>query len=123
MKSRYIKTRSSPLGKKPRSRKLHGAFEDSGKYIRCWNCKAILDTSHLTTGRGSGVTHEDFDFEDLNVVSSGDTDKILLTLDSISMEGVLLEKGADAASITDYYTPRKAVAIGGCWLCGTKNLP
>jgi len=39
------------------------------------------------------------------------------------MEGVLLEDGRDSSAITDYYTPRKAIVTGGCWFCGTRNLP
>lgn len=123
MKSRYIRTHRSPLPKKVRSKKLPGSFEDSGKYIKCWNCGSVLDVTRNISGTGSGVRYEDFPIEDLDVRSSGEPKDITLTMDTLSMEGVILEDGADGSSITDYYTPRKAIAFGGCWLCGTKNLP
>jgi hypothetical protein len=123
MNSRYIRTHRSPLPKKVRSKEVFGSFEDSGKYIRCWNCGFLVDTTRNISGRGSGKQYEDFSPSETEVNSSGDADKITLTIDTISMEGVILENGADGNPITDYYTPRKVVVYGGCPFCGTKNLP
>jgi hypothetical protein len=123
MNSRYIRTHRSPLPKKKRSEELYGSFEDSGKYIKCWNCGSVIDVTRNISGIGNGVRHEDFPIEDLDIRSSGEPKDIVLTMDTLNMEGVILENGADGNPITDYYTPRKSVALGGCWLCGTKNLP
>jgi hypothetical protein len=113
----------SRLSKKVRSRKVPGKFEDAGRYIKCWRCGFPVDTTRNITGHGSGNQYEDTIYEEIEIRMSGDPDRLLLTIDSLSMGGVILEEGADGSGITDYYTPRKSVSYGGCALCGTKNLP
>jgi len=123
MKSRFIRTHRKPLPKKLRSKKLPGSFEETGKFIKCWNCGSTIDTTRNISGSGHGVRHEDFPIEDLNVIGGGEPKDIVLTMDTLSMEGVILENGPDGNPITGYYTPRKSVAVSGCWLCGCRNLP
>jgi len=113
----------SRLSRKKPSRRVKGSFEDGGKWLRCWNCGFHLDITKVSTGTGSGIVHREFSDIPMSPVSSGDPKLVQLYLDTFSTVGGVIQNGADSEPITDYYLPRKPVAIGGCPFCGTKNLP
>jgi hypothetical protein len=122
-RSRYIKTQRHKLPRHKRSQRLEGSFEDSGRWIRCWNCGFINDLSKLSLTGESGISVRDFSYENQDLADSGDPNNITLTLDQLDMEGVVLENGPDGSAVTDYYTPRIPVAVRGCAFCGCGNLP
>lgn len=123
MNSRYIRTTRTKVPRHRRSRQLAGSFEDSNRWIKCWNCGFVNDRERLTLSDRTGIEVQDFDYEDTEIRSSGDALKVVLTLDTLDMEGVILENGPDGTAITDYYSPRKPVAVRGCSFCGCTNLP
>jgi hypothetical protein len=122
-RSVYIKTHRQKLPRHKRSQRLRGSFEDSNRWIKCWNCGFTIDLTKVSIGGRGGIEVRDFSYENQDIVDSGDPNNILLTLDTLNMEGVILEDGADGSAITDYYTPRIAVAVRGCPCCGCTNLP
>jgi len=121
--SRYISVRRDKIPKHKKSKKVFGSFEDSNRYIRCWNCGFINDLSRLALSGSNGISVRDFAIENQDVGNSGDENNISITMDQLDMEGVLIENGADSNPITDYYSPRMAVAVRGCAFCGCTNLP
>lgn len=108
--------------KRMRTRRVKGSEEDAGKWVRCQNCGFILDITKVSTGTGSGIVHEEFADIPMSPVSSGDPKLVQLYLDTFSTVGGVIQNGADSEPITDYYLPRKAVAVSGCPFCGCKNL-
>ena len=113
---------------------MYGSFEDSNRYIKCWNCGFIIDTNRLSAGDGSGIVVEDFDFEPDRYVS--DYEKYWhglesdltgvnydITMDTPCSAGCILLNGPDGNVVTSFYTPRTAKAGSGCPFCGTRNLP
>jgi hypothetical protein len=120
VKSRYIHTHRSNLRRKPQSRKLQGAFEDDGRWIKCWHCGFPIDTERMSTGPGHGNVYTEVSEATLD---SEDWKTKILTIDPSGSIGTILELGADGNPITAYYTPRKSQAVSGCPLCGCKNLP
>lgn len=55
MDSRYIKNVTERLPRKKKTNRLPGAFEDDGKYYKCWNCGFICNATRDEVGEGSGV--------------------------------------------------------------------
>lgn len=117
-KSRYIRTKRTHLPTHRRSQKMYGAFEDSGKWYKCWSCGFRFDISKTSTGSGKGTSCEDFPIEDME-----NTFHSSLGADMLGIAGTIIENGADGDPITSYYTPRKATVTGGCPFCGCKNQP
>jgi hypothetical protein len=117
MRSRYIKTDRRPLPKKPRSKKIFGSFEDSNRWIRCWNCDAPLDTqgNRVLSGSVSGNIY--FDVVIPVEIYEGGPQSL-----EITGETVLPQLGPDGLPIPTY-TPRQVTTPRGCWRCGTCNLP
>jgi hypothetical protein len=118
VKSRYVHVRDHKIPRHRRSRKVAGAEEEYGRYIKCWNCGAILDTKRLSTGDGSGISVEEADSY------SYPTEGVLneCSLDNLSLAGdvdLLDSGGSERVTLT----PRFSRAVSGCWFCGCKNLP
>jgi hypothetical protein len=118
-RSKYIRTQREKLPRHKRSERLDGSFEDSNKWIKCWNCGFVNDLTKVTLGEGSGIEVTEI-VVPYDPYVSGD---VRITLDTLTMVGVLLENGPDGNPITDYYTPRIAKAVRGCKMCGCQNLP
>jgi len=111
---------------KKRSKAVRGSYEDSGKYYRCWNCSFPFNRSKIITGKGSGVIHTDFINLEQNVVCSGDPNRVKLIASKQGGLGAVIVESVytrDSQLPLEYYTPREANAVGGCPMCGTKNLP
>ena len=112
-RSRYIRTGRNPLPRKPRSKYLQGSFEDSNRWISCWNCGFTIDREKLDcSGSGNGNV-----FSEVNVVSDlyEGLHAAIISLDMLGYSfGVTSRKD---------YVPMKSQAIRGCPLCGTLNLP
>jgi hypothetical protein len=121
-RSRYVRSGRKPLPRKPRSKYVPGSFEDSNKYVRCWNCGFIIDLSTVeATGNTDGNVFTDFviaqdTYEIQNPIMSE------LLVDMIGHESVLVNVDAQGLPIATY-TPRESIAYRGCPLCGTTNLP
>jgi hypothetical protein len=140
MKSRYIKTERHQLPKHKRSEKLYGSYEDSNKYIKCWNCGFILDITRIITGDGNGVQPIDATPSCSVPIQSpaisgglGNTTVSyvspvfsesggLLTINEISADYVLLQEDGGGDPLPTI-TPRLPQAVQGCSFCGCKNLP
>jgi hypothetical protein len=117
MRSRFIKTDRRPLPKKPRSKKVFGSFEDSNRWIRCWNCNALLDTEGNRTLSGD---------TDGNIYSEVIIQNDISVTGSIIMEltgNTVLMKVDGGGNALPIYTPHTVTTPRGCWRCGTTNLP
>lgn len=102
------------------SRKMKGSHEDSGRWIRCWNCGFPIDLTKLHVSKqGNGKSYQDA----MVPSEPSDPNSKLLTTETVNMVDVLIQTGADGEAITDYYTPRKVTVTSGCPFCGTHNLP
>jgi hypothetical protein len=120
MKSRYIKTERHQLPKHKRSEKLYGSYEDSNKYIKCWNCGFILDITKVITGDGSGIQLTDATPSYVSPVFGGSEG--LITINEISADYILLQEDGGGNPLPTS-TPRLPQAVQGCSFCGCKNLP
>jgi hypothetical protein len=100
------------------SRRMKGSEEDKNKWYKCWNCGFPYDSSKVSTGDRSNISHED-----CYIPSETEPENKILFIEKINMAGTLMLNGADGNPITDYYTPRKAVVTSGCAFCGCRNLP
>lgn len=125
--SRYIHIHQKRLPTRKKVVTLHGAFEDDGKYFKCWNCGTINNIERNVGFDGNGIV-----VKDKTIVSSVDTllqfNAILTNNQKITMgfsgfgELVMLENGPDGEAITTYYTARKAESVKGCFFCGATNI-
>lgn len=98
MRSRFAKIMRWKLPRHRRSVRLPGAEEDTGRYLKCWNCGFLIDTKlGLVGGEGHGN----------NYSQPGTNDTITTSL------------------VTGYTYEAYDIdtAIGTCPLCGTANLP
>jgi hypothetical protein len=105
---------------KHKSKKIHGLFEDSNRWVRCWNCDAPLDTHNSSLVGGTGNHFADIPIA--SEISDNDPRNRLATMDVVSLLGVAMKEGADGNPLP-IYSPRGSNASGGCWRCGTNNLP
>ena len=129
MKSRYIRYVKQKVPKQRKTIRMPGAGQgdrtkdDSGIWIRCWNCGFPINTTttNLNTD-ADGVQCVDFPYEEPTKTRRGTTDYTTATLDSLDMVGVALQTGPDGNPITGYYTPRKVDIVSGCPFCGTNHL-
>ena len=118
-KSRYFRTGRHPLPKKRRSKIEYGSFEDSSKYIRCFRCGFLINTTTADMGgSGNGNTYSSFPV----LGDTNDREMQQTTLDSLERLGVVTRLQPDGTPMPTY-TPMKSQAISGCPLCGTRNLP
>jgi hypothetical protein len=102
------------------SRKMKGSHEDSGRWIKCWNCGFPIDLTKLHVSKqGDGKSYSDAKTPS----EPCGTKDITLTIETVNMADVLIKTGADGNPITDYYTPRLCTVTSGCPCCGTHNLP
>ena len=118
--SRYIKTVRTRLPREKRTIRIHGAFEDSGKYQRCWNCGFIVDMTRLGgSGHGGDST---VSYAIASSIESGKGDKVLsIGMDTLSAQGVIMENGPAG---TPRAVPEHVMSeiVGGCPSCGCSNL-
>lgn len=103
---------------------VKGSFEDSGKYIKCWNCGHI-NSSSLSGGTGDGRRAKNFNPDLRSPVCSGDPKLVTIKIDGYNMSGAIYNLELDGSKRKDYYEPRKATlntANLGCKFCGCRNL-
>jgi len=112
--SRYIQTMRSKTPRHKRSERVPGSFEDSGKWIKCWNCGFTINLDRLKASSGSGII-----IEDAYAYSDPPT---MISLDTGADLPLILLKPSGTPE-TDYYTPRKSYSVAGCPFCGCTNLP
>lgn len=122
MRNEHTK-RAKRLSAKRDSRPMEGSFEDANKWYRCWNCGFPFDITKISTGSGSGISHEAYYPEPATPVASSDPRLETLTLDNLSMVGGVLQVLPDGTSNEALYLHRKPVVTSGCPFCGTRNLP
>ncbi len=119
--SRYRRYHESILPKKKRRIKVWGVDEDTGKFIRCWNCGFIVNTERdLGDPENSGIVLQDVVIPDLpppHMEGVDDTQYTQMTLDTLDQIGTMVDPNVKA-----YYTPRASISIRGCSLCGCTNL-
>ena len=123
MRSRFAPIRRWKLPRHRRSRRLPGAEEDRGRWIKCWHCGFRIDLhSNLGLGDGSGIEVTDVAAPSDNVDES--VPWVVYNETPFTL-GLLLRNGpsGDPDFVTDVYTPRLATAFAGCPLCGCRNLP
>jgi len=100
-KSRFSQIIRWKLPRHRRSVRLPGAEEDTGRYLKCWNCGFLIDTKlGLSGGDGHGNSYSQPGGDDAN--------------DTISTS-IVEDYEYEAYNID--------TAIGTCPLCGTANLP
>jgi hypothetical protein len=103
MDSRFIHTTKTRLPKRKRVVKIHGAFEDKGKYFYCWNCGVICDVDRNAGAEGYGG------------VATAFTESYTKTVeDDYHMTG--------EGSVTHTYIPYEVAISRGCWFCGATNI-
>jgi len=117
MKSKYVHIHRHKLPHHRRSQRVHGAEEENGKYIKCWNCGFIVDTTRdLGSSDSSGVSVVEADSDSYPYEGS------MCSLDYPSMIGdVDLLDGGGTERVT--YSPKFSSVSRGCPFCGTTNLP
>jgi len=120
VRSRFIKTIRWRLPRHKRSKRLFGAEEDRGRWLKCWNCGFLIDTNMgLGSGDESGIRVTDIPSPSISppINPSG---SMICFFDHPFLAGVLLNE--DVAEIITF-VHRKAEAVAGCPFCGTTNLP
>lgn len=125
--SRYIHIHQKRLPTRKKVVMLQGAFEDDGKYFKCWNCGSINSIDRNVGFDGNGIS-----VKDITIASSKDTlaqfNELLTDNQKITIgfsgfeELVMLRNGLDGEAITTYYTERSAESVKGCWFCGSTNI-
>jgi hypothetical protein len=124
--SRYIRIVKTPILKRKRVRKIHGAFEDRGKYFNCWVCGAINSTERNISSDGYGNEGTDFitkqgtpseQYQDL-----GREAGLTLNIEFFGEVGTIVKLGLDGNPISTYYTERHVENSKGCWFCGSTNI-
>jgi hypothetical protein len=119
MKSRFTRTIKWKLPRHRRSTRIFGAFEDRGRWLKCWNCGFLIDSNlGLGAGEGSGVLVTDAPTPNPSFVGQGEPLQCLL--DDPFEVGLVPSSTADPA---DVYSLRKTEVFAGCPFCGTRNLP
>lgn len=111
------------MPKHRQSQRLPGSFEDSNRWIKCWNCGFVIDKDRLTKSDQMAFSITDYPFENTEVRASGDELNIILTQEGIDTVGAMIQNGPDGEPITDYYTPRICKPLNGCPFCNVVNLP
>lgn len=102
-----------------RKRVMKGSHEDSGRWVRCWNCGFPIDLTKLQVyERGEGKSYQEI----VGVSGPVDPSNRFLTMEVINMADVLMKLDASGSTTTDYYTPKKVLVKSGCPQCGTHNL-
>ncbi len=119
-RGRYTKYSQMRLPRRKRRIPVPGSFEDTNKYIRCWNCGFIVNVDRdLGDSERTGNYETDVIIPAQPPEGSGST---TITIDQLNMVGLIIENGLDGNAITDYYTPRNALVSRGCKFCGVTNL-
>jgi len=120
-RSRYTDRTTTRLHSRKRTIALPGTGEDSGKWIRCWNCGYIVNVERdMGDTERSGNYEADFPFEALPPSYYG-TEPVIV-LETLNQVGTVILNGPDGEPITDYYTPRVPLVSHGCPLCGCANV-
>lgn len=120
-KGRYTAYSTTRLPKRKRTIALPGSFEDSGKWVRCWNCGFIVNVDRdLGNQESAGNYETDFYFEAVSPAGSGESP--IIVMDTLDQVGPCIVNGLDGDPVTDYYTPRMPQVSKGCPLCGCANL-
>jgi hypothetical protein len=127
--SRYVRILKTPLEKRKRVVKLHGAFEDQGKYFVCWVCGSINSVDRNVGYTGYGADPIDFNeapnppAADYNLPGHVSEDHMgLEEILPVLRQYTVTELGPDDSPVTTYYTPRTTNVSKGCWFCGTTNI-
>jgi len=93
--SRYSQAkRSHHCERKKSSKQLIGSWEDTGKWIKCFNCGFHVDMTKVSTGDGNGLSYELFE----TVITA-------------------------PYSVSEPLNIYKSTSVSGCPFCGTRNLP
>lgn len=118
--SRYIKTVRSRLPREKRTIRIHGSFEDSGRYQRCWNCGFVVDMTRIGGSGNGGATTVSYSIP--SMIESGKGDKVLsIAMDTLNALGVLMENGpsGDPREVPEHVMSE---IVAGCPSCGCSNL-
>jgi hypothetical protein len=124
--SRYIRIYKTPLFKKKKVRKIHGAFEENGMWFYCWNCGFInkVDRNANADGYNTPISFADeggpfdsrYDDRSLNVCYFDS----FYTLGTIIKEYNQTVAAGESGPV--YRTQFKSNIVKGCSLCGATNI-
>lgn len=119
--SRFRKYFRTTLRKRKRKIKVWGVDEDTGKYIRCWNCGFIVNVDRdLGDPDRNGTVFSDVVMADLpppHREGYDDQQYVTAMSDTLDMKSTLIDPAQDIQ-----YTPRLSTVVRGCPLCGCTNL-
>lgn len=109
-KSRFIHTSRKRSERHKRSDRIYGAFEDSNRWIKCWNCGFVVDLANVSLGDGSGIVPTYIPDHGRSVA-----DELVryASIDELTFVGACIV-------LSKTYLPQ---ATAGCPFCGCKNLP
>lgn len=115
--SRYRQFSTKVLPKQKRRIKVWGADEDTGKYIRCWNCGAIVDVDRdLGDPDKSGLTYAAVTIPDVQPPHDDGRDERRYDIMLATWNGTPGDGG------NSDYQAKTSTVVRGCWLCGCTNL-
>ncbi|MFA5377789.1 MAG: hypothetical protein WC455_18710 [Dehalococcoidia bacterium] len=119
--SRFQRFHTTRLPKRRRRIRVQGAHEDTGKWIKCWNCGFTINTDRLSATGRSGARHVVSTVPTAGIVGYG-TNANTLTMDSPSDALVLMKEtiSGDAQPIVNTWIMD---GPSGCPFCGCGNLP
>jgi hypothetical protein len=129
MRSRFSHLRRWRLPRHKRSYRVWGAEEDRGRYLKCWNCGFLIDTTKtpVIVSESSGLRYSDAVNPDENL---GAEFRQPITgtptgyWDNPFQIGLAPLNGPDGTPNTVFtYTLRTVESVAGCPFCGTTNLP
>lgn len=102
---------------------LWGAYEDTGKYFRCWNCGYICDVDRDGYDRGEGGSSGVIvkDFAEVSNPTYGFEDDLAAMCTNDDDAHIALRNGFDGEAITVYRHNHYPVIGGACPFCGTRN--
>ena len=119
--SRYTTYSTTRLPKKKRRIALPGSFEDSGKWVRCWNCGFIVNVD-----RDLGNPEKAGNFETVQILEAvspvGSGNDPSIGLDVLDQVGTCVKNLSGDIAPDSYYTPRVPQVSRGCPLCGCGNM-
>ena len=121
--SKYGKYKTRRIPPHRPSKQLEGAFEDRGKWFKCWNCGQIINIEKENGDPERDGLYYIVDIDPSpNPVSSGDPYNLLSTMDVFTDIGVGMEIGPDGVTPKEIYRNFKHQVSGGCAFCGCMNL-
>jgi hypothetical protein len=127
--SRYGKYQRTKVRRHRRSQYIAGAFEDRGKWYKCWNCGFVFD---ITKANGNPQNNGTYQIAQTipaqSPTFSGDPLGVVSSLDRICMLGSAIGMTAleeEAGELSDLYDVDIYLgqAAAGCPFCGCTNQP